>query len=769
MWIIVWLTSMLMVDHIPTLYVEPGRRSEIDLTYFVVNTAVPKSLRMEFSEHIDAITISYDTVDNKIIVYTRHDWCGLTHVRFKVTNVDGDTAHGVITLRARKLVTVTFRYYGKPGSTVYLAGEFNDWNPNLTHMRDDDHDGIYEVELKLPIGVYQYKFVVDGRWIHDEHNPDKRPDGFGGYNSVLNIGGKVPILIGETKRIHGDTLQFEVRFDNGRLDPQTISVVTNNRVLKGGWQVRGNLIDCKLTNLSAGKHWFKLNAANTDGIYANELYFEEYIDVEPQFDWRDAIIYYVIIDRFCNGDTSNDEPVEDVELSPKCNYQGGDLIGIIHKLREGYFDSLGINVLWISPVYQGPDSAYRESFPPYRKYTGYHGYWPVHPTKVEHRFGDMHLLRQLVELAHQHGIRVMLDLVLNHVHEDHPWYKRHPEWFTAPYTPDGRPNLRLFDEFPLTTWFDTFLPAFDFTNPEVIDTVVSNAIFWIKQTGADAVRLDAVKHIPHEVWRYLRKRIREEIELQRGEHFYLVGETIWGREKLAEYVKPEELDGQFDYPLYWCIRDVFAYGTRDMVALANELMQSYRIYGGHAIMSVFIGNQDFARFITYADGLAGDEKEVGWQTTVKVSNPNSYKKLQLAITFIMTVNSVPMIFYGDEFGMPGAGDPDNRRVMRFGDELTEHERQTLQYIRKVVQLRRRHPSLRKGVLKTLVIEPDVWVYLKQYFNDKVIVGLNRGGTPKTMRLELTGRWVDYFTGDTLSGNVETTIPAIGTLILEQVR
>ncbi|OYV03198.1 hypothetical protein CGW93_02055 [candidate division bacterium WOR-3 4484_18] len=119
--------------------------------------------------------------------------------------------------------------------------------------------------------------------------------------------------------------------------------------------------------------------------------------------------------------------------------------------------------------------------------------------------------------------------------------------------------------------------------------------------------------------------------------------------------------------------------------------------------------------------------------------------------------------------MPGAGDPDNRRVMRFGDELMEYERQTLQYIRNVVQLRRRHPSLRKGVLKTLVIEPDVWVYLKQYFNDKVIVGLNRGGTPKTVQLKLTGRWVDYFTGDTLSGNVETTIPALGTLILEEVK
>ena len=107
-------------------------------------------------------------------------------------------------------------------------------------------------------------------------------------------------------------------------------------------------------------------------------------------------------------------------------------------------------------------------------------------------------LKELVSTAHKKGIKVLLDFVSHHVHEDHPWFKEHPDWFGTLDLPDGRKNLRLFDEYRLTTWFEPYIPSFDFTKSKAaIDAVSDNAIWWLEQTGADGYRHDAVKHVPN--------------------------------------------------------------------------------------------------------------------------------------------------------------------------------------------------------------------------------------------------------------------------------
>ena len=740
------IIAMLKINPIPTLYLNIGESAEIRLSPYILSTS---KISISSVKILGKDTKNFEifNVEDRIFLRPAKKIKGILFLSFEVKNVEGEIAKGVVPIVYREEHKVKFIYHGKPGEEVYLAGEFNNWNPKSLKM-EDKGGGIYVVELSLPPGRYQYKFVVNGNWIRDEKNPLTAPDGFGGLNSVIEVKGKEFNIIPDKLKKEENKISFSVEFEGKIKD---VYLVMDNKVLPKCWKIKGKKITFEVKNVEKGEHWFRLFVGDGDNF--SELFFKEYIGIPTKFDWRDAIIYYIVVDRFCNGDKENDKPINDPELPWKCNFQGGDFEGIIQKLKEGYFNKLGINCIWLSPVYKAPDKAYKESFPPYRKYSGYHGYWPVSPTEVEPRFGGAKKLKELINLAHKKGIKIMFDLVLNHVHIEHPWYKNHKDWFTPLYLPDGRKNLRLFDEFPLTTWFDEFVPSFDFSKKEVIDTVCENAIWWLREFDVDAVRLDAVKHIPHSFWREFRRRIKEEIEITYNKEIYLLGETIWSREKIKEYVNPEELTGQFDYPLYWVIRDVFAFNRRDFRELEHELLQSERIYGD-AIMSPFLGNQDFARFISYIEGLSGDEKEIGWHNPPEVKDTLSYKKLQLAFAFLMTLKGAPLIFYGDEIGMPGAGDPDNRRFMRFGDKLKKEEKETFEVISKLCHFRRKHPALRYGVRRTLYIDDDFWVYELKYFNDDVLVLLNRGRDER--EYELKGDWLNEFTGEKISSKVKVS-------------
>lgn len=128
---------------------------------------------------------------------------------------------------------------------------------------------------------------------------------------------------------------------------------------------------------------------------------------------------------------------------------------------------------------------------------------------VEEKFGDMDKLKRLIDVAHKKNIKVLLDFVSNHVHEQHPFYKNHPEWFGKLELPDGSLNLRLWDEQRLTTWFEPYLPSFDYEgSEEALEAMTDNAIWWLKTSGADGFRHDAVKHVPNKFWRRLTQKLR---------------------------------------------------------------------------------------------------------------------------------------------------------------------------------------------------------------------------------------------------------------------
>ena len=218
----------------------------------------------------------------------------------------------------------------------------------------------------------------------------------------------------------------------------------------------------------------------------------------------------LMVDRFLDGNESNTVKIKTNELHDLANWHGGDLAGIIQKLEEGYFTDLGINSLWISPVNRQPDSAYVEWIEPHEKFSGYHGYWPIAAREIDPRFGTEDELKKVVELAHSQNLKVILDFVSNHVHEDHHYFKDHRDWFGSMTLPNGDLNIRNWsEETRLTSWFDDFIPSFDYPSaPEAIDQVVDDAIWWLETFDLDGFRQDAVKHVPHTFWKAFKAEMK---------------------------------------------------------------------------------------------------------------------------------------------------------------------------------------------------------------------------------------------------------------------
>lgn len=368
-------------------------------------------------------------------------------------------------------------------------------------------------------------------------------------------------------------------------------------------------------------------------------------------------------------------------------------------------------------------------------------------------------------------MKVIADLVLHHVHIEHPWWKQHRDWFGTLDLPDGRKNLRLWDEQQFTTWFEPYLPSFDFSKDEPVRALIDNSVWWANKYKLDGFRLDAVKHILPSFWWKFRAALRERVNRPANSPLYLVGETFKDRNGIMSFVGPNMLDGQFDFPLYDQIQETFGETKGEMKALDDSLGSSEKIYGKETLMSPLIGNHDKGRFMAYADGeLPGPDKmkdeEVGWKDPPKVRDESSYSKIELAQAFLMSIDGVPMIYYGDEIGMTGAGDPDNRRDMRFGDQVAPEERRVIENFKKLGAIRREHPALRYGSRRTVLETADQYAFVRAHLDDRVVVIFNRAKSDAKIDINVApelsdGDYIDALSGKKISvqsGKLDFELP-----------
>jgi cyclomaltodextrinase len=655
--------------------------------------------------------------------------------------IDLETLNGerfsvlVKNLRSKQVI-ISFNPGTKTCNDAKVRGSLNRWNVRLSKM-SKNAEGIWEEQFNLPPGEYQYLLVIDGKEICDPTNPDSIDNNMGGYNSVLKVG-----------HYRQEDLPFISCIDFGK---HRVSQICNSELKEvfAFWQnkrarsiKKGQNI---LIEIPAAAKMMKRSFIRVTGYSDKGISNDILIPLErgrvvtnpselTRFDRQTMILYFIMIDRFYDGNSGNDHPVKDPEILPKANYFGGDIQGIYDKLEAGYFDSLGVNSLWLSPITQNPLTAYGLYPKPRTRFSGYHGYWPISSTKIDFRLGDSASLETLIDSMHARNMNVLLDYVASHVHELHPVYKQHPDWFTPLYLPDGTMNTERWDEYRLTTWFDVFLPKLDLSNPRVVDAMSDSALFWIRNYGFDGFRHDATKHIDELFWRTLTLKIK--LLSHCNPMPFQIGETYGSPELISSYIGSGMLDAQFDFNVYDDEVAVFARDKESFNRLKNSLTQSLRYYGYHNLMGYISGNQDRPRFISLAGGdlkFNEDSKYAGWTRNIGVGDSTGYRKLILLQAFNLTIPGIPTIYYGDEIGLPGANDPDNRRWMKFSG-LSYDERMVKDKISRLDNFRRQSMPLLFGDIQFLRADEKVLVYIRRYFNDFALTIFNKSGHPETVQV-----------------------------------
>ncbi|MBM7579774.1 alpha-amylase family glycosyl hydrolase [Jeotgalibacillus terrae] len=416
--------------------------------------------------------------------------------------------------------------------------------------------------------------------------------------------------------------------------------------------------------------------------------------------WQDESIYFLMVDRFSNGDTSNDLTVD---TQDPLAYHGGDFQGIINELD--HIEEMGFTAIWLTPVFSNEEK-------------GYHGYWIDDFYETEDHFGTIEEFKTLVDEAHDRDIKVILDFVVNHTAPTHPWVSdpEKEDWYH-----EEQPIRDNNDPEQLENGWIYGLPDLNTENLEVREYLFDAAKWWIEETDIDGYRLDTVKHVPTEFWTDFSSEVKSV-----KDDFYLLGEVYdTDIRKIAEYADTG-IDGFVDFPLAEQMRNAFQTVDQSTARLFNYWDYNQQFFEDPYLMGNFIDNHDMSRFTRLA------------------SEQNMFPgtRWELATVFMFTVPGIPIMYYGSEIALDGGEDPDNRRLMDFNvdEELKE-------YIGDVGELRQDLPSLTRGTLNVLYNEQGMLVYEREYEDETTVIAINNTSETQTVDLPVS----DYTDNSELRG------------------
>ncbi len=720
---------------IPTQQFSPGKPLVIDLGLYKKQPEVS----IYFSQH-SQLNIDFNSKTDTLVISNNEKTPTFSVVSFSANGQEMN-----LMIRLKKMINHTFTYQPNEDDTsIVVMGGFNDWSRSQLKMADEDGDGILERTVFLDPIRHEYKFIVNGEELIDPDNPVFVSNNIGGWNSILDLSGLKPLSPGKIfkEKEFNDRLTFEYEPPSDGALLRNIIISLDNEILHPDvYDLEKGKIIVHKRGLKSGR--LRVTAVDEQDrvILENhtEINGDEALKVNHNNDsWYFTVLYSLMVDRFLDGASENNSIINDPDLNALFNFMGGDLKGIYKILEQGYFRDLNVSALWISPIQQQPDSAFTEFIEPYRKVSGYHGYWPVSSRTIDSRFGTIGDFKNIVNNAHEQNINVILDFVSNHTHEEHPYFNNNRQWYGNVNLPDGRKNIRLWsEETRLTTWFDTFLPSYDFTkNSDAINQTTDDAVWWLETYNLDGFRQDAVKHVPHDFWRKLTSKMRAQ---NNEKTYYQIGESFGSDQLIRSYVNPGELDAQFNFSIYFNARWQFSGKKADFSQLAEEIENNLITFDPIHLMGNITSSHDQVRFMAFADGQM-DFSDNG--TERSFSNPpgdvrqkSSYSKLQNFHALNICLPGVPVLYYGEEIGMMGAGDPDNRRMMRFGDDLDLNEIIHKQVISSLNELRMEHTALSMGDVNILLADGPILVLLKKYFNEEILLAMNQGSKNEIVELD----------------------------------
>jgi neopullulanase len=505
--------------------------------------------------------------------------------------------------------------------------------------------------------------------------------------------------------------------------------------LKFGAELKSGTAVCRI-NTRSGSASFEL------ALSAREQTIHQFQGLTPE-----DVIYLIMPDRFANGDATDDEPAEapgSLDRSKARAYHGGDLRGIREHLD--YLKDLGVTTLWLTPIVKNGATE------------DYHGYGAVDLYAVEPHLGNLRDYQELVSAAHQRHMKVLFDVVPNHVGPKHPWAANPPlpDWFHGTvqhhlnastlvngnfYGEADNSGHDLFETLVdphapprlwrnLTEgWFAGVLPDMNTENPVVAQYLLQNAVWWTESSGLDGFRVDTFPYVSRQFWARWHTGLRRIYP-----RLTTIGEVFHPDASVTSFFAggQRRFDGidsgvstVFDYPMYFALRDVLLKGAP--VGGIADVLRHDSLYPRPDDLVTFFGNHDVTRFASVEGSSAA--------------------KLKLAFGLTLTLRGIPELYYGDEIGMAGGGDPDNRRDFPGGwredthnafteDGRTREQQEIFSYVQTLLKLRSGHTALTNGRLWHLFSDDSSYVFLRESEEERVLVVFNNSAQKRELRIEL---------------------------------
>lgn len=465
-------------------------------------------------------------------------------------------------------------------------------------------------------------------------------------------------------------------------------------------------------------------------------------------------IYLLFPDRFANGDSSNDVIAsmnQEIEEGAKYQRHGGDIQGIENHLD--YLEALGVTALWINPL--------TESDQPHESY---HGYAITDHYEIDARFGTNEAYRQLVEKCHQRGIKVIMDIVLNHVGNEHwlikdlparDWVNQWDEFtkttYRAPTLLD--PYASAYDKQRMSDgWFDTHMPDLNQRNPHVARYLTQNNLWWIEYAGIDAFRIDTYAYPDQAFNAAWAKEIRAAYpKLHMFAETWVHGVPVQAffTEKTGFQSQDNHMPAVTDFQLHYALNDALTkdFGWTEGLARLYYTLAKDVVYHDATRNVVFLDNHDLSRY--YA---------------VVKEDLATYK---MGIGFLLTTRGIPCMYYGTEVLLGNYFDWGNHESVRqnfpggFADgqpnkfreeNLTEEEKEAFHFVQTLANYRKQSPALKQGKLMQFVPEEGVYVYFRYLPDQTVMVVMNQNAEAKALDM---ARYVERTRGFTTAKDVLT--------------
>ncbi len=446
--------------------------------------------------------------------------------------------------------------------------------------------------------------------------------------------------------------------------------------------------------------------------------------------WADEVLYFVLVDRFADGDTGNDQGVD--RRNPG-GWHGGDLKGLTQQLDE--LNDLGITAIWINPVQLQQPRGMPANSPTAGEFTheGFHGYWMYDFEKLDPHFGTEADLKAFVDAAHGRGIRVLLDVVYNHT--------GYSSVYAGRKTADGTPWIRVGEgncEVDPVTCAVGGLPDLRTELPEVRDYLLGANIALAKKSGVDGFRLDTYKHLGSAFWAEHRRRTRAEL----GSGFFLLAE-YWGgsAEVLDPFFERDEVDAGFDFGFKGSCEG-WVTGRGRSVAYGAYLRSRHKVRAGH-LLAHYLSTHDEPMAL---GNLGGDKA-----------------RFQVCVALQMASLGMPVVYYGEEVARGGHEWPFNRNDMPWGgrDILPgkgqPRDEAMRAFYKQVIAIRRAHPALSRGDFQLLMQPQDAALAFARRdaaSGDVVVVLANRDDQPVAADVAAPAGWPaaarDLVSGETVN-------------------